>query len=134
MGEPADKAVNERSAGRELWTRLGVSVFVDATLDERFIRRLERVVRERGPTAESVIDQYRRRVTPMHDRHGEPSKRHADRIVPEGSANGPALAVLRGFVRDVVQRAPGGDGAPSAAVASAPARDAAGEEPGASAR
>ena len=92
-------------ADRELRRRLDVKVFVDAPPDERFIRRLERDVRERGRTAESVIDQYRRTVKPMHDRHCEPSKRHADLIVPEGGANRPALAVLRGFVRDVVRGA-----------------------------
>lgn len=100
-------------ADRELRRRLDVKVFVDAPPDERFIRRLERDVRERGRTTESVIDQYRHTVKPMHDRHCEPSKRHADLIVPEGGANRPALAVLRGFVRDVVRRAPAGDAAPS---------------------
>lgn len=106
-------------ADRELRRRLDVKVFVDAPPDERFIRRLERDVRERGRTAESVIDQYRHTVKPMHDRHCEPSKRHADLIVPEGGANRPALAVLRGFVRDVVQRAATGEGAPEAVDAGA---------------
>jgi uridine kinase len=91
---------------RELRRRLDLKVFVDAPPDERFIRRLERDVRERGRTAESVIDQYRHTVKPMHDRYCEPSKRHADLIVPEGGSNRPALAVLCGYVRDVVRSAP----------------------------
>ncbi|MFN2322838.1 MAG: uridine kinase [Trueperaceae bacterium] len=115
-------------ADRELRRRFDVKVFVDAPPDERFIRRLERDVRERGRTAESVIDQYRRTVKPMHDRHCEPSKRHADLIVPEGGANRPALAVLRGFVRDVVRLAPADHAVPGAAAASAGARDLAGAE------
>ena len=85
---------------------LGLTTLTILDWTLRFIRRLERVVRERGPTAESVIDQYRRPVEPMRDCHGEPSKRHADLIVPEGGANRPALAVLRGCVRDVVWNAP----------------------------
>ena len=62
-----------------------------------------------------MIDQYRQTVKPMHDRHCEPSKRHADLIVPEGGANRPALAVLRGFVRDVVRLAATADVAPGPA-------------------
>ena len=79
--------------------RLTLKVFVDAPADERFIRRLERDVRERGRSAESVIEQYRRTVKPMHDLFVEPSKQHADLIVPEGGANQVALDVLRAFVR-----------------------------------
>ena len=87
---------------RELRRRLDLKVFVDAPADERFIRRLQRDVRERGRSADSVIDQYRQTVKPMHDRFCEPSKRYADLIVPEGGANHAALGVLRGYVRDLL--------------------------------
>ncbi len=80
-----------------LRARLALKVFVDAPADERFIRRLERDVRERGRTTESVIEQYRLTVKPMHDLFVEPSKQHADLIVPEGGANRVALDVLRAF-------------------------------------
>ena len=89
-------------ADRELRRRFDLKVFVDAPADERFIRRLQRDVRERGRSADAVIEQYRNTVKPMHDRYCEPSKTHADLIVPEGGANRVALAVLRGFVRDLV--------------------------------
>ncbi len=89
-------------ADRDLRRRFDLKVFVDAPADERFIRRLERDVRERGRSADSVIDQYRQTVKPMHDRFCEPSKRYADLIVPEGGANRAALGVLRGFVRDLL--------------------------------
>jgi len=87
---------------RELRRRFDLKIFVDAPADERFIRRLQRDVRERGRSADSVIDQYRQTVKPMHDRYCEPSKRYADLIVPEGGANRAALGVLRGFVRDLL--------------------------------
>ena len=93
-------------ADRELRRRFDLKVFVDAPADERFIRRLQRDVRERGRSADAVIDQYRSTVKPMHDRYCEPSKRHADLIVPEGGANRAALGVLRGFVRDLVGALP----------------------------
>lgn len=78
--------------------RMALKVFVDAPPDERFIRRLERDVRERGRSAESVIAQYRRTVKPMHDLFVEPTKQHADLIVPEGGRNHVAMAVLTSFV------------------------------------
>lgn len=84
----------------ELRDLMDVRIFVDAPPDERFIRRLERDVRERQRTAESVINQYRSTVKPMHDLHVQPSKQHADLIVPEGGNNRVALDVLGAFVRD----------------------------------
>ena len=85
--------------------RMTLKVFVDAPPDERFIRRLERDVRERGRSAESVIAQYRRTVKPMHDLFVEPTKAHADLIVPEGGRNHVALAVLTAFVEKRVRDA-----------------------------
>ena len=87
---------------RRLRDRMALKIFVDAPPDERFIRRLERDVRERGRSAESVIDQYRRTVKPMHDLFVEPTKAHADLIIPEGGENRIALEVLSAFVEKIV--------------------------------
>ncbi|UCH27952.1 MAG: uridine kinase [Trueperaceae bacterium] len=78
--------------------RMLLKIFVDAPSDERFIRRLERDVKERDRSAESVICQYRRTVKPMHDLFVEPTKQHADLIIPEGGNNLIALDVLSAFV------------------------------------
>lgn len=86
----------------ELRERMSLSIFVDAPPDERFIRRLERDVKDRGRSAESVIGQYRRSVKPMHDLFVEPSKQHADLIIPEGGKNRIALRVLSAFVKTFV--------------------------------
>ena len=85
--------------------RFDLSVFVDAPPDERFIRRLERDVSERGRSAESVIEQYRRSVKPMHDLFVEPTKAFANLIVPEGGNNKIALEVLSTFVSSFVASA-----------------------------
>jgi uridine kinase len=87
----------------QLRQRMTLKVFVDAPADERFIRRLERDVRERGRSAESVITQYRRTVKPMHDLFVEPTKQHADLIVPEGGNNRIALEVLMAYVASLVR-------------------------------
>ena len=97
--------------------RMDLKVFVDAPPDERFIRRLERDVRERGRSAESVIAQYRRTVKPMHDLFVEPTKQHADLIVPEGGRNHVALAVLASFVERRLAHEGTGGGAAAGTLA-----------------
>ena len=84
--------------------RFDLCVFVDAPPDERFIRRLERDVSERGRSAASVIEQYRRSVRPMHDLFVEPTKAYAHLIVPEGGNNRVALEVLSTYVESFVAR------------------------------
>ena len=71
-----------------------VKIFVDTDSDIRFIRRLERDIKERGRTTESVIKQYQSTVRPMHLEFVEPSKRYADVIIPEGGFNTAALDMV----------------------------------------
>jgi uridine kinase len=71
-----------------------VKIFVDTPADIRFIRRLQRDIQERGRTVESVIRQYETTVRPMHLEFVEPSKRHADVIIPEGGFNTVAMDMV----------------------------------------
>ena len=82
--------------------RFDLKIFVDTPADLRIIRRLQRDVAERGRTPESILDQYLATVRPSHERFIEPSKRHADVIIPEGGLNRPALEVLLARVRELV--------------------------------
>ncbi len=86
---------------RALRERFDLKIFVDTAADVRLIRRLRRDVAERGRTAEFVIEQYLEKVRPAHERFIEPSKRHADVIIPEGGLNRPALEVLLARVREL---------------------------------
>ncbi|MEQ1786478.1 MAG: uridine kinase [Acidimicrobiales bacterium] len=86
----------------ELRDRFDLKVFVDTDPDVRFIRRLERDVAERQRSVESVIEQYLDTVRPSHEQFIEPSKRHADVIVPHGGMNAPALDVLLARVRELL--------------------------------
>lgn len=79
---------------------LDVRVFVDTPDDIRFIRRLQRDIVERGRTVEMVIGQYYRTVRPMHHEFVEPSKRHADIIIPEGAQTGVSVEFLCSLVRE----------------------------------
>jgi len=71
-----------------------VKIFVDTPPDIRFIRRLKRDIEERGRSVESVILQYQTTVRPMHLEFVEPSKRHADVILPEGGLNTVAMDMV----------------------------------------
>ena len=68
-------------------------IYVDTDPDVRFIRRLTRDISERGRTMESVIEQYKSTVRPMHNQFIEPTKRYADVILPHG-ANEPAVDLI----------------------------------------
>jgi uridine kinase len=73
---------------------MDIKVYVDTDPDVRFIRRLERDVQERGRTPELVVQQYLETVRPMHLKFVEPSKRHADVIIPGGGHNRVAMAMV----------------------------------------
>jgi uridine kinase len=70
-----------------------IKVFVDAEPDDRVIRIIERDMRERGRTAEQVIERYAL-VKEMHVQFIEPTKRYADIIIPQGGENQVAITVL----------------------------------------
>jgi uridine kinase len=87
-------------ADPRLLEQMDIKVFVDTPDDIRFIRRLRRDLAERGRTVESVIEQYIATVRPMHQQFVEPSKRHADVIIPEGGHNLVSIDLLSGKIRE----------------------------------
>jgi len=78
----------------ELRRRIDIKLFVDTPADIRFVRRLTRDIQTRGRSLESVVQQYLTTVRPMHEEFVEPSKRHADLIIPEGGENQVALDAI----------------------------------------
>jgi uridine kinase len=83
---------------------LDIKIFVDTDADLRFIRRMRRDVRERGRTAESVVQQYLSTVRPMHMEFIEPSKRYADIIIPEGGRNEVGIDLVIQKIRSLIPR------------------------------
>lgn len=79
---------------------LDVKVYVDTPDDVRLIRRLKRDFAERGRSYERTMEQYERTIRPMHFEFVEPSKRHADIIIPEGGTTGVSVEFLCGLVRE----------------------------------
>jgi uridine kinase len=81
---------------------MDVRIYVDTDADIRFIRRLKRDIQERGRSLDSVIDQYTHTVRPMHLEFVEPSKRHADIIIPEGGFNVVALDMIVARIKSML--------------------------------
>lgn len=73
---------------------MDIKVYIDTDADIRFIRRITRDVKERARTFDSVIAQYEKFVRPMHLQFVEPSKRHADIIIPHGIENKVGVDIL----------------------------------------
>lgn len=81
---------------------LDIKLYVDADPDIRFIRRLKRDLVERGRTLDSVIRQYEATVRPMHLQYVEPSKQHADLIIPGGGYNAVAIDLIVTKIRSLL--------------------------------
>ncbi len=73
---------------------MDIKLFVDTDADIRILRRMQRDIKERGRTMESVIEQYVTVVRPMHNQFIEPSKKYADIIIPEGGHNHVAIDLM----------------------------------------
>ena len=80
-----------------------MKIFVDAPSDERLIRVIERDLRERGRDVNEVLHRYLKTVKPMHEQFIEPSKRHADIIVPQGGSNKVAINLLASMVLEKLE-------------------------------
>jgi uridine kinase len=63
--------------------QMNLKIFLDVAADVRLLRRVERDIKERGRSIESVIHQYRNTVRPMHLEFVQPSLIHASLILPD---------------------------------------------------
>ncbi|WP_435063729.1 uridine kinase [Halobaculum sp. EA56] len=86
----------------EINDMLDLRLYVETDADVRILRRIERDVIDRGRDLDGVIDQYLSTVKPMHEQFIEPTKKHADLIIPEG-ANSMAINLLEEKLRNEVE-------------------------------
>src|SRR5690606_4623214 len=68
----------------ELRNLMDIKVFVDCEADLRLSRVIKRDIIERGRGVDQTLNRYEETVRPMHKQFIEPSKHHADIIVPQG--------------------------------------------------
>ena len=88
---------------------MDIRIFVDTDADVRLCRRIARDVGQRGRTLESVLDQYQTTVKPMHEKYVEPSKKHANLVVPEGGRNYVALDMILSRIQRHLDNAENGE-------------------------
>lgn len=71
-----------------------IKIYVESDDDIRFIRRLQRDIKERGRTVDNVVNQYLTTVKPMHYKFVKPSKRYADIIIPNDNKHNVAVDII----------------------------------------
>ncbi len=81
---------------------MDIKIFIDTQPDICFIRRLERDIKERERSVDSVINQYMKTVRPMYLQFVEPSKRYADIIIPHGGKNVIAIDIIRSKIEKLL--------------------------------
>ncbi|WP_026959008.1 MULTISPECIES: uridine kinase [Aliagarivorans] len=82
--------------------QLDISIFIDTPLDICLARRIQRDVKERGRSLDSILAQYHATVRPMFLQFIEPSKQYADVIIPRGGKNKIAIDIINSKIRHLL--------------------------------
>lgn len=81
---------------------MDIRIYMETPLDICLIRRLQRDMRERNRSLESVIEQYEKTVRPMYLQFIDPTKQFADIIVPRGGENRIAIDMIKAKMRELL--------------------------------
>ncbi len=79
-----------------------IKVFIDAPMDICLLRRIERDMRERGRSLESIGSQYENTVRPMYYEFIEPCKQFADVVVTGGGKNRVAIDMVKHNIKSTL--------------------------------
>jgi uridine kinase len=90
----------------ELRNLMDIKVFVDCEADLRLSRVIQRDMVERGRDVHQTLSRYEITVRPMHLQFIEPSKNHADIIVPQGGKNKVAIDILTQYIQKQLSEKP----------------------------
>lgn len=85
---------------QEIRKMMDIKIFVHADSDERLIRRIKRDVNERGWDLDETLEKYQSTIKPMHIEFIEPTKEHADIIIPNNKHNTVAIDIVRTIIND----------------------------------
>lgn len=83
-------------------------VFISASAERRFLRRLIRDRRERGRKFENIVNQYFNTVQPMYEEIVKPSSNYADLIINNDGVENLAIDVLTNVFREELDIATNG--------------------------
>lgn len=82
---------------------MDIRIFMETAPDICLMRRLKRDIKDRARTLDSVLKQYEETVRPMYLQFIEPTKRHADLIVPRGGGNRIAIDMIQAKMRELLK-------------------------------
>ena len=81
-----------------------LSVFISASRERRLVRRIERDMKERGRTFDSIVKQYFETVQPMFEEIIGPSEYYADLIVNNEGYSTKSIDVLASVLADMIEQ------------------------------
>ena len=81
-----------------------LKVFINASRERRLVRRIERDMKERGRTYESIIEQYFTTVLPMFEEIIAPSQYYADLIINNDGASNNSINVLVSVIQNMMEK------------------------------
>lgn len=79
-----------------------IKAFIDTPMDICLLRRIERDMRERGRSFDSIAEQYENTVRPMYYEFIEPCKQYADIVVTGGGKNRVAIDMVKHNIRSTL--------------------------------
>ena len=88
---------------QQIRDRMDIKIYMETDADVRFIRRLQRDIKERSRTMEDVIEQYMNTVRPMHEEFVEITKKYADIILPKGGDNSVAVDLIQTKIQTLLK-------------------------------
>ena len=80
-----------------------IKVFITASAERRFLRRLIRDKRERGRSFENIVSQYFNTVQPMYGEIVEPSSIYADFIINNDGVKNIAVDILTVLLEEEIE-------------------------------
>lgn len=81
-----------------------LKVFITASRERRLVRRIERDMKERGRSYESIIEQYFTTVLPMFEEIIAPSQYYADLIVNNDGGSTHSIDVLASVLQTMINK------------------------------
>ena len=81
-----------------------LAVFINASRERRLVRRIDRDMKERGRTYESIIEQYFATVLPMFEEIIAPSQYYADIIVNNDGYTNKSIDILISVINNMLKR------------------------------
>ncbi len=105
MMEPADVLIMEGIHAfydERLCERMFLKLFINVEPDICLLRRINRDLKERERSIDSITSQYLATVKPMYDKHIRNYIHQADVIVTRGGKNARIVEILAGYLRDAL--------------------------------